>query len=357
VDGRPVIDLTDPLGSVVGQPSAVARLRAAVDTPVPAYLLVGPAGSGVRRAATLFAGELLGARDPDGRERHRRLAAAEEHPDLVVIEREGPFITADQARMAVRSSLTSPLEARVKVLLLPDMHLVRDAGPMLLKAIEEPPAATMFVLVADEISRDLITIASRCTVIEFGAVALDAIVEGLMTMGVDRERAQLIAHVSGGSLDRAELLATDEAVAERWERWRQLPAVLDGTGAAATAATDAVLGAITDAAAPLEARHAAELVALDERAERFGERGLGRNGVVERHKRELRRLRTDELLLGLSALGGTVRDGLASGSIDAGAGAAALQAVLDAGYALRRNPNERLLLQRLLLGIGRTLAR
>ena len=35
---------TDPWATVVGQDRAVAQLRAAVDAPVHAYLLVGPAG-------------------------------------------------------------------------------------------------------------------------------------------------------------------------------------------------------------------------------------------------------------------------------------------------------------------------
>ncbi|MFP4513954.1 MAG: DNA polymerase III subunit delta', partial [Acidimicrobiales bacterium] len=68
---------------VVGQDDAIARLRAAAHTPAHAYLFVGPAGSGRRAAARIFAGELFatgaGAEQAD---RHRRLAAAEQHPDL-----------------------------------------------------------------------------------------------------------------------------------------------------------------------------------------------------------------------------------------------------------------------------------
>ena len=53
---------------VVGQQEAVRRLEAAVTAPVHAYLFVGPGGAGKRRAATVFAGELLSAADPDNAE-------------------------------------------------------------------------------------------------------------------------------------------------------------------------------------------------------------------------------------------------------------------------------------------------
>ena len=46
---------TDLWDEVVGQQDAVKRLQAAVDSPVHAYLLVGPEGSGTREAARAFA--------------------------------------------------------------------------------------------------------------------------------------------------------------------------------------------------------------------------------------------------------------------------------------------------------------
>ena len=49
----------DPWAAVIGQPEAVARLSAAVPSPVHAYLLVGPRGSGKSTAAAVFAGELM----------------------------------------------------------------------------------------------------------------------------------------------------------------------------------------------------------------------------------------------------------------------------------------------------------
>ena len=60
------------------------------------------------------------------------------------------------------------------------------------------------------------------------------------------------------------------------------------------------------AAAPLVERHAAEAAELDARIAQFGERGSGRKLLEERHRRELRRHRTDELRSGLAVLAATI---------------------------------------------------
>ena len=86
-----------------------------------------------------------------------------------------------------------------------------------------------------------------------------------------------------------------------------------------------------------------------------GERGSGRAELVARHKREIRRLRSDELRFGLATLSRVYRDRLVGG---AGSGAddtgidEALNAIQDAAENLVRNPNEALLLQQLFLRLS-----
>ncbi|MFV0318280.1 MAG: AAA family ATPase, partial [Microthrixaceae bacterium] len=148
---------------VVGQGETVRGLRHAVGEPVHAYLLVGPEGSGKRAAATAFAAELLTA-DLDGPEADRAaaLAASGNHPDLHVVQRTGPSISAGTAREIVKDASRSPTEGRRQVFVLDEFHLVADAAPILLKAIEEPEPATVFVVLAEEVTDPLVTIASRC---------------------------------------------------------------------------------------------------------------------------------------------------------------------------------------------------
>ena len=341
--------MSDLFADVVGQPAAVAALRAAAAAPVHAYLLVGPAGSGKRQAALSFAAALLCPRAGCGNCEVCTRARAEVHPDLVVVEREGPAISIAQAREIRRLALRSPNEGVRKVLVLVDFHLVQDAGPALLKVVEEPPAGTVFVILAEHVPPELETIASRCVKVVFDAVPPSLVAEVLAGTGVDPEVARLIAEASGGRLDRARLLAGDPGFGARLEAWRAVPTRLDGSGAAVSVVVSELVAMLSGAAAPLEERHAVERSELEERVKRSGERGSGRKEVADRHKRELRRLRTDELRFGLATLAGAYRDALVSGTAPAGSCLRAADAVTSAAAALLRNPNEALLLQALLL--------
>jgi|TARA_B100001105_G_scaffold234790_1_gene209553 DNA polymerase-3 subunit delta' len=343
--------MSDAFSEVVGQPAAISMLRAAVANPLPAYLLVGSAGCGARAIAISFAAELL-AHERDDSQRHRRLAISEEHPDLIVFERTGPSLTVEQAREIVRAATTSPFEGNRKIILVEDIHLAIGAAPMILKVLEEPPPSTYFILTAQEMPTELATIASRCTQIDLAAISPQDLVELLLESGVDAQRSSVIAAVANGSIDRALLLASDAAALERWTAWQQLRATLDGSGNIAAAAADRLLAMIDNAAVPLQDRQVREHEELDERAERFGERGLGRRSLEDRHKRELRRLRTDELVMGITAIGISIRDDVATGSLDAVRASTSLTAVTKAGDDLRRNPNERLLLQRLFMNLN-----
>ena len=343
--------MSDAFEEVVGQPAAVSMLRAAVTNPLPSYLFIGPAGCGARTLATSFAAELLSHGREDSR-RHRRLAISEEHPDLIVFERAGPSISVEQAREIVRAATTSPFDGDRKVILIEDIHLAFGAAPMLLKVLEEPPQSTYFLLTAEEIPEQLATIASRCCQVDLVAMTPHDLLGVLEGSGLDEQRSSAIATVANGSIDRALLLASDNDALERWTTWQQVRLTLDGSGNAVTQTADQLLAMVDDAAAPLQERQDRERDELDERAERFGERGLGRRSLEDRHKREVRKLRTDELAMGITAISISIREDLETGRIDAGSALASLEAVTKAAENLRRNPNERLLLQRLFLNLN-----
>ena len=154
--------MTDLWAEVPGQADAVRRLKTAVGSPTHAYLISGPEGSGKRAIARAFAADLLSRHlSGDAAERVRHQVSVEGYPALVVVEREGPFINAKDARSVVERASRSPLEGPLQIILMIDFHLVRDAGPMLLKSLEEPPPTTMFILLAEELPIELETIASR----------------------------------------------------------------------------------------------------------------------------------------------------------------------------------------------------
>src|SRR5690606_27115460 len=121
-------------------------------------------------AARAFAALLLaGADDPT--QRDVDLVLRGEHPDVKEIVRSGPAISFDQAREIVRTASLAPSEGDRKVMILEEFHLLRPEGAaLLLKTIEEPPASTTFLILADFIPHDLITISSRCARIDFRLV-------------------------------------------------------------------------------------------------------------------------------------------------------------------------------------------
>lgn len=335
---------------VVGQESAVAQLRAAVTAPVHAYLLVGPPGSGKRTAAMAFGAGLLCPNGGCGVCDVCRRVLAGAHPDLVMVERTGPSITVDQAREVRRLAMRSPNEGSRKVLVLVDFHLVREAASVLLKVLEEPPASTVFVILAEQVPPELVTIASRCVQVDFGPLRPDQVAAALVAEGADPGVAAQVAGVAGGRLDRARLLVDDTGFAARRDAWREVPARLDGTGAKVAEVADELARLLGQAGVvTLEARQAAELAELDERVKRTGERGAGRKVLAERHKRELRRLRHDELRFGLATLAGAYRDALAAGEGDDRANIEAVAAIQAAAESMVRNPTEALMLQSLLL--------
>jgi DNA polymerase-3 subunit delta' len=148
------------------------------------------------------------------------------------------------------------------------------------------------------------------------------------------------------------VLANDPELAARRAAFAAVPPLLDGTGRVVTQQVAMLLALIDAAAAPLVERQARELAELEERVALIGERGSGRKQLDDRHKRELRRHRIDELRSGLAVLSGRYRDALVSGHAHRPdqlvQAVAHIHAAID---ALDRNPNEPLLLQALLLDL------
>jgi DNA polymerase-3 subunit delta' len=368
-------DDTDPpvpelFAEVVGQPAAVALLRSAARHPVHAYLFRGPPGSGIPAAARAFSAALLCPEGGCGECASCLQALAGSHPDVTVVERTGASLGVADARRLVGLAQRKPFLSARQVLVVADVHLATQSAPALLKTVEEPPATTVFVLLADDVPPELVTVASRCVEVQFPPVPTSAMVSWLVARGVEPGRAELIAEGADGDTDRARLLVEDAGYVERLDLWRSIPGRLDGHGATAAALARTVLATADTALEPLRARHAEELRALAEAAEAMGERGVpGKKDVTDRHAREERRWRADEIRAGLGVLARAYRNrqsdavfGTGAGGADAadgGPAAAELRGyqqavglISDASRALRRNPNETLLLENLFVQLG-----
>jgi DNA polymerase-3 subunit delta' len=336
-------------GQVVGQDAAVARLRSFAERPTHAYLFVGPEGAGKEVAARAFAARLVSGTDR-AEDRVVDLVMRGGFVDVTEIVREGAAIDNEEAQAIVQASVLTPTEADMRVVIVHEVHLMRDmTAARLLKTFEEPNDRLVFILLSEQLLPSLETIASRCVMVNFPALDQTVIVKQLTAEGISAETARRAARSAGGSLVRARILATDTALAERQAAFAAVPYQLDGSGAAVAKAVETVSNLIERAAEPLLSQQEAELEALEDRVKLVGERGSGRRALAEQHKRQLRKFKTDELREGLALIAAEYHKVVTSlqDGVDPTIYSRAVHDVHDAISAMTFNVNETLLLHAL----------
>ncbi len=349
---------------VVGQDRAVALLQRAAERPVHAYLLVGPRGSGIEEAARCFAAAVVA---PDGNERSWDLILRGVHPDVVEIDPPATQIRVEDAQAIVDEAYKSPIEGARKVIMLFDAERLRlneSAANKLLKTLEEPPPSALIVLVTSGADQLLPTIRSRCQRVDFAFLGTESVAAALRAAGIDADRAELLAHLAGGRLDRARAL--DGALGPVRAAFVGVTDAIDGTGGAVAAQAESVQAALQGALTELERAQAEETEQLAAELEAAGYPERTRRAQLrrleERHKRAHRRARTDALFEGITALETVYRDAMAGPGVavlntdravlelDARSAGRALDACRAARQALsEHNPNEALLIERLFL--------
>ena len=309
--------------SVVGQAKAVEQLHQLAVNHVHTYLFIGPEGCGKDAAARAFAAQLItGSENATSREANLIMRGS--FSDVIEVLREGAAVDKDEAEAIIRLATTTPTESKVKVVIVHEVHLMRDsAAARLLKTIEEPSEKVVFILLADQLVPSLATINSRCIVVQFAA----------------------------NNAYRERLLANDPQFAHRQEAFASIPYKLDGSGATVALIVDEIFELIEQATVPLIAEQKKELDELEARVSLTGERGSGRKALQDRHKRQLRKFNTDELRSGLSTIAGTYHSLIVSETHypDESKYHDAIHRIHKAMGSLGLNVNEELLLQSLFL--------
>lgn len=206
----------------VGHGSVIARLAAAAERgPAHSYLLHGPEGVGKRGLADAFAARLLcerGGADACGTCRQCTRTRGGTHPDLNLVTRDEDRrdIRIEQARALQRWLTLRPMMASRKVAIIDGAHLLNEHGQnALLKTLEEPPGASVIVLLATHPSQLLPTVRSRCQALAVGALTRTEIAGALERRGVSGAEATLLAAQAEGSLGRALTLHGEERAALR----------------------------------------------------------------------------------------------------------------------------------------------
>ena len=266
---------------VVGQPEAVAVLRSAAEAArgiatggdargtgmTHAWLITGPPGSGRSVAARAFAAALA-CTSPDevgcGRCHGCTTALLGTHADLQLIATERVSFRIEDMRPIVSDAQQAPSQGRWRVMLMEDAdRMVERTSNVLLKAIEEPPPRTVWLLCAPS-PRDLIaTIRSRCRVVSLRVPAAEDVAALLVRRdGIDPAIALTAARAAQSHVGVARRLATDPDARARRRSILTVPSRIRGVGDAVLAAADLVELAQAEGKAATEERDAAERAEL-----------------------------------------------------------------------------------------------
>ena len=334
--GEPADGPAGVFADVVGQDDAVAILRAAVaaahdDPEVPsaamthAWLFTGPPGSGRSVAARAFAAALQCPDSGCGRCRHCHSVLAGTHADVRTVVPEGLTIGVKEMRAVVQLAARRPATGAFLIVLIEDAdRLTEGASNALLKAVEEPPPHTVFLLCAPSTHPDdvSVTIRSRCRVLSLRTPSPGAVSAVLRRRdGIDGSMADWAASVSAGHVGRARRLATDAAARAERERILAIPGAVRSMPAVFDESAGLLAAAKGQARSVSERRDTAELAEL---RTALGAGGTGRGavgaargsaGVVKelerRQKSRATRTERDVLDRALVDLSGFYRDVLA----------------------------------------------
>lgn len=327
--------MTSIWDSLVGQDDVVAELQRAVrdadhmtrGEPGPgmthAWLVTGPPGSGRSTAAVSFATALACPEFGCGVCHTCLTAPLNGHPDVEIVRPEGLSYSVENARELVKSAAMSPTTAHWHVVVVEDAdRLTPEAVNVLLKAIEEPPPHTVWVLCAPSVEDVLPTIVSRTRHLPLRTPSAGDVADLLVNAyGIDRAMAAFAARASQGHIGRARALARDEHARLRRQQVLRVPFDLHDIPSCFTCAANIHSAAQEDARAITEPMDAAELTQLQAS---FGADGESRlkgqlkrsfdsavKDLDKRQKTRRKRVERDQIDRALVDLLGLYRDVLA----------------------------------------------
>lgn len=247
--------------SLIGQEHAVEEMKHAVvdaakvaigergDAMTHAWLITGPPGSGRSTLALAFAASLVCPNGGCGECIECRNVAAGVHPDVEHIIPEGINYKVEATRNLIERASLLPTRSPWHIIVVEDVDRFRiDAASTLLKSLEEPPPATVWLLCAPTVDDVFPTIRSRCRHLALTSPTFAAISQQLTTrFGIDAAMAAWATRAAQGHIGRARALATDESVRLRRKQILDIPTNLRVVSSCFDQASKIVASANADA--------------------------------------------------------------------------------------------------------------
>ncbi len=208
------------LDELVGQEFISTTLKQALLSKkiAPAYLFNGPRGTGKTSSARILAKSLnclsfdQPTVNPCGKCELCRQITDGNALDIIEIDA-ASNTGVENIREIIERARFSPSQARWKVYVIDECHMLSTAASnALLKTIEEPPARVIFILATTNPERVLTTIQSRCQKFDFRRISSDEIFEHLCQIAnkesikFEDQALKLIAKRSQGGMRDAQSL-------------------------------------------------------------------------------------------------------------------------------------------------------
>ena len=213
--------------SLIGQDVLVKTLTTAINTGriAHAYIFTGIRGTGKTSTARILAKALNclssdhATAKPCGVCENCRAIAAGQHIDVMEIDA-ASHTGVDNMREILDAALYRPTNARYKVYIIDEVHMLStSAFNALLKTLEEPPAHVIFILATTEIRKVPVTILSRCQRFDLARVPVETLKKHFAWVA-EQEKIELsdganelLARAADGSV-RDGLSLLDQAIAQ-----------------------------------------------------------------------------------------------------------------------------------------------